>query len=699
MKAKTFILLLCSLALVQSVAAQQMMSWDEAYRQADSMIGRLTLDQKIAMMRGYDKFFLPGVPEAGIPYVFTSDATQGLRLNLNLPDPTMVRQIERSTAFPAPIMLAATFSPELAHRYARGVGEECRASGVEVLLGPGMNIYRNSQCSRNFEYLGEDPFLAARMVEAYVTGMQSTGTLACLKHFLANNTEWYRRRSNSIVDERAIHEIYTPAFVAGIEAGAATVMTAYNRLNGEWCGQSRQVITDLLRGEFGFRGAVMSDWRSIYDWRKVVESGQNIDMPGEDYFYLTSDIRSFVDRGEITERQIEEMIRPTIATSIAFGLYDRILSGDKYRPELTDSLPAHVRTSYDVAAEGTVLLRNNGILPLRDTSRNILLTGRWIDELPRGGGAARVEGYDIVTPRAALSRLGRVTVSPKPSDEELRSADVVIITTGTYDTEGVERPFAMHKADERAVRRAVELNPNTIVIVNSGSGIDMTAWSDRCAALVYGWYPGQNGYDAIADILAGRVNPSGKLPMTIERSFADSPACGTMPRGASFYDRVRNEHFIMPYDVVYEESVLVGYRWYEYRNIEPLFPFGYGLSYTTFSIDKPQAVGGSKLSGNDTATIRVRIRNTGDRRGKEVIQLYIGEDCPTVVRPPKELKGIRKIELGPQQSASVEFTLSKRDFAFWDTDSHSWRTNPGDYTIYIGSSSADIACTLKLTIK
>ena len=421
MKIRIVSLLSVLAAAVMPLHAQQCMTWDEAYRRADSLAARLTLDEKISMMRGYDKFFLPGVPDKGMPYIFTSDATQGLRLNLNLPDPTMIRQIDRSTAFPSPIMLAATFSPEMAYEYARAVGEECRASGVEVLLGPGMNIYRNSQCSRNFEYLGEDPYLAARMVERYVEGMQSTGTLACLKHFLANNTEWYRRRSNSIVDERAIHEIYTPAFVAGIEAGAATVMTAYNRLNGEWCGQSEYVINDLLRGEFGFRGLVMSDWRSIYDWGKVVASGLNVDMPGEDYFYLDGDIRGRVERGEFSESDIDRMIRPTIATAIAFGLYDRILSGDKYRPELLDSLPSHARTAYEVAAEGTVLLRNDGILPLDASGRSILLTGRWLDELPRGGGAARVEGYDTVTPVDALKALGDVTVSKNPTDEELRN--------------------------------------------------------------------------------------------------------------------------------------------------------------------------------------------------------------------------------------------------------------------------------------
>ncbi len=699
MKIRIVSLLSVLAAAVMPLHAQQCMTWDEAYRRADSLAARLTLDEKISMMRGYDKFFLPGVPDKGMPYIFTSDATQGLRLNLNLPDPTMIRQIDRSTAFPSPIMLAATFSPEMAYEYARAVGEECRASGVEVLLGPGMNIYRNSQCSRNFEYLGEDPYLAARMVERYVEGMQSTGTLACLKHFLANNTEWYRRRSNSIVDERAIHEIYTPAFVAGIEAGAATVMTAYNRLNGEWCGQSEYVINDLLRGEFGFRGLVMSDWRSIYDWGKVVASGLNVDMPGEDYFYLDGDIRGRVERGEFSESDIDRMIRPTIATAIAFGLYDRILSGDKYRPELLDSLPSHARTAYEVAAEGTVLLRNDGILPLDASGRSILLTGRWLDGLPRGGGAARVEGYDTVTPVDALKALGDVTVSKNPTDEELRNADIVIFTTGTYDTEAVERPFALPKADERAVRRAVELNPNTIVIVNSGSGIDMTAWSDRCAALIYGWYPGQNGYEAIADIIRGKISPSGKLPMTIERSFSDSPAAGSMPRGASFYDKVRNEHFIMPYDILYDESVLVGYRWYEYNGIRPLFPFGYGLSYTTFKIDRPCCSRSTAtVSKGSPARISVRLRNTGERRGKEVIQLYVGENTPSIVRPPKELKRIHKVELDAGESATVEFEIGSDDLAFWDVQTHAWKTNAGEYTLYIGTSSEDIACTIPLKV-
>jgi len=314
--------------------AQQFVSWDEAYRQADSLIARLSLDEKIYFARGYSSFFFYGVPEKGIPYLYLSDATQGVHLRNNLPDSTMVRQLERSTAFPCPIMLASSFDPELAFRYAEAVGEECRAGGIEVLLGPGLNIARNSQCGRNFEYFGEDPLLTSVMAAAYVRGMQSTGTAACLKHFIGNETEFYRRRSNSLIDERALHEIYMPPFRAGIEAGVAYVMTSYNQLNGEWAGQNSRVIGELLRGELGFRGCVMSDWSSVYDTEKVVKSGQNVEMPGRREF--VEEVRELLRQGCISEKDLERMIRPNVATAVAFGLYDRV----KYRPDLLRRLPA-----------------------------------------------------------------------------------------------------------------------------------------------------------------------------------------------------------------------------------------------------------------------------------------------------------------------------------------------------------------------
>lgn len=338
--------------------ARQPVAWDEAYRRADSLIARLSLDEKIRFARGYSSFFFYGVPEKGIPYLYLSDATQGVHLRNNLPDSTMVRQLERSTAFPCPIMLASSFDPDLAFRYAEAVGEECRAGGIEVLLGPGLNIARNSQCGRNFEYFGEDPLLTSVMAAAYVRGMQQTGTAACLKHFIGNETEFYRRRSNSLIGERALHEIYMPPFRAGIEAGAAYVMTSYNQLDGEWAGQNSRVIGELLRGELGFRGCVMSDWGSVYDTEKVVRSGQNAEMPGRREF--VQEVRELLRQGRISEKDLERMIRPNVATAVAFRLYDRV----KYRPDLLDRFPAHAETACEVAAKGTVLLRNDGILPL-----------------------------------------------------------------------------------------------------------------------------------------------------------------------------------------------------------------------------------------------------------------------------------------------------------------------------------------------
>ena len=697
-------ILFTALAVITAagLSAQPRMRWNEALIKADSLIARLSLEEKAAMTHGYNKFFLPGAPEKGIPYVYTADASCGVRINKSLPNPDMIVLPEKTTQFPATIALAASFDTDLAYEYARAIGEECRMSGAEILLGPGMNIYRNSQCGRNFEYLGEDPYLAARMVEQYVKGIQSTGTMACLKHFLCNNTEFYRRRSNSIVDERAIMEIYTPAFKAGIDAGAGSVMTAYNQVNGEWAGESKYVITDLLRGQLGFNGLVMTDWRSVYDWKKVVRSGQNVEMPGEKYFFITDDVMSLLEKGEITEKEVEDMIRPQVAACIMFGLYDRILSGNKYEPEMAEKLPEHADIAYRTAAEGTVLLSNNGILPL-GTDRRILLTGRWAEKVPNGGGAAKVKGYDLVTLGEALRRHfgNNVSYIEKPTAEDLASADAVICATGTYDAEAAERPFAMEKRDEALVRLAVESNPNTVVVVNSGSGIDMSAWSEKAAAIIYGWYPGQNGSLALADIIVGKVNPSGKLPMTIERSFADSPACNTVPKGASIKKAKGNpnEFFFSVYDVNYDESVLVGYRWYETKGLKPLYPFGYGLSYTTFSLDSPKVLSRGKvktLTAEKTLKIAIEVRNTGEREGSEVVQLYVSEKNPTVLRPHKELKDFRRVTLAPGEKKVVVFELDRNALAFWNDKTHSWHVNPGEYVVSLGTSSADIAAELPI---
>ena len=703
---KRFILSIFALMACSAALAQPVMSYEEAEAKANEILKSLTLEEKLSMTQGHNRFFFPGVPEKGLPYIYTTDASMGVKNKQHMHDASEIILAERTTQFPAFIMLAATFNPDLAYKYGHAVGEEARMAGAGVILGPGMNIYRNARCGRNFEYLGEDPYLAASIIYDYVTGMQSTGTLACAKHFLGNQTEFYRRRSNSIIDERAIMEIYTPAFKAAIDAGVATVMTAYNQLNGEWAGESKYVITDLLRGTLGFKGMVMSDWNSIYDWKNVILSGQNLDMPGEDAFYIKKKPADLVAEGVVTEQDIENMIRPTIATCIRWGLYDRYNSGKQYDRSLEAKLPAHLQISYQTAAEGTVLLRNNGILPLA-ADKKLLVVGKWFDKVPHGGGAARVTGYDHKTLQMELPKVfGNVEFVANPTAEQLKAAEVVLCVTGTYDSESSEREFAMDKKDEQFVRNVVAANPNTIVLVHSGSAIDMTAWSDKCAALLYGWYPGQNGAEALRDIIAGKVNPSGKLPMTIERDFADSPAVNSVPEGFNLAKAKGNpnEKAFHPwtYDVHYDESVLVGYRWYEKKGIQTLFPFGYGLSYTTFELAKPKILSKGKVKTlTDEAPLKVAIEvnNTGAVAGTEVVQLYIAEKNPTVLRPNKELKAFRKVAVESGKKAVVTFEVDKKMCAFWCDKSHAWTTNPGEYEILIGTSSADIAAVLPFVVK
>ena len=353
------------------------------------------------------------------------------------------------------------------------------------------------------------------------------------------------------------------------------------------------------------------------------------------------------------------------------------------------------------------MLRNNGILPL-STTQKVLVVGKWFDSVPYGGGAARVTGYDHHTLRQVLTDSfgGNVTFVEKPKAEQLKAADVVLCVTGTFDSESTERPFAMESKDEKLVRLAVESNPNTIVLVHSGSAIDMSAWSDKCAALIYGWYPGQNGLEAIRDIIIGKTNPSGKLPMTIERSFADSPAVNSVPEGFNLAKAKGNpnEKAFHPwtYDIHYHESVLVGYRWYEKKNIQTLFPFGYGLSYTTFELKNPKILSKGKvktLTADAPLKVAIEVNNTGAVAGAEVVQLYIAEKNPTVLRPNKELKAFKKVTVEPGKKAVVTFEVDKKMCSYWCDKNHAWTANEGEYEILIGTSSADIAAVLPFVVK
>lgn len=670
-------------------------SYQDADARAAALLGRMTREQKLGLISGHAGFHIKGYPELGIPQLYMSDASGGVNIRRNVST-----LLDKSTAFPNPLALAATWNPGLAYRYARAIGEECRAGGIAILLGPGMNIYRHSQYGRNFEYFGEDPLLAAKIAERYVTGVLDTGTIPTIKHFIANETDHYRRTSNSVVDERTLHEIYLPAFKASIAAGAMAVMTSYNLLNGEWCGQSRAVIHDLLRKELGYKWLVMTDWWSVWDAEKVVKSGQDLEMPGEKF--LKADADRLLASGQVSEAEVDRMVQSILRTTIAMGLHDRPVQ-DKY---FATKFPEHEEVALQTAREAMVLLKNDhNVLPLRREAakkQKILLTGLFTETLPRGLGSAEVDGYDPVSMLAALRDTYGDALQhiENPSDEELKAADVVLLSTGTLDSEGWDRPFALSAAEEQRVLRTVALNPRTVVIVNTGSGLQMSAWNDRAAAIIYAWYPGQNGNRALAEIICGDTNPSGKLPITIERRFEDSPGHGYIPKGEQLYVSwdADNDMSHPITDVVYKEGVFVGYRWYEHKKIEPLYAFGHGLSYTQFSYSDLRITPAvAPIDGR--VSVEFTVTNTGKVAGTEVAQMYLRDTQAPVPRPEKELKGFSKLTLQPGESKVVRSRFTAREFAYWDVEAHAWRTDKHAYSFLIGPASNRIVLEGSVTLE
>jgi beta-glucosidase len=680
------------------------LSYDKAFRQADSILAQLTIDEKIELIGGHNFFFVQGLDKFKIPKLYLSDATQGVHLRKNLDN-----QLEKTTAFPCPILLTATWNPEIAKEYATSVGEECRAGGIAVLLGPGMNNYRISQNGRNFEYFGEDPFLAARMVENYVKGVQSTGTSATLKHFIGNETDYHRRASNSIIDERTIHEIQCPPFKAGIDAGAFCVMTSYNQVNGEWAGQSDYVINQLLRKDLGFKGLVMTDWWSVWDAEKAIKSGLSLDMPGhpndhpmfkgKEGEFARLSAKKLLEEGKVTEADINLMARDVITLSLVMRLNERPIKDTSY----LKNFESHEKVALNTAREGIVLLRNqNNLLPIKSESKKILLTGKFVNEIATGQGSAHVLGYNLVNMGDALkAEYGdNLTISEKPSDEEIIKADVVIISSGTIDSEGWDILFAMPKEDDDLILKIAGLNPNTVVVMNAGGGRRMTAWNNKVAAIIYAWYAGQNGYTALAEILSGKTNPSGKLPISIEKEFKDAPGYGYIPANAKMYEGWDgdNDMSIPINNIEYKEGVFVGYRWYDSKKIEPLYPFGFGLSYTTFDYSDLKVVIDGE--GQDQKVIvSFTIKNSGKVEGSEVAEVYVQDVKASVPRPVKELKGFQKVKLNPGDSKQVTIELKRNDFAFWDVKSHGWLVEPGKFKILVGKSSKDIVLDAEIELK
>ncbi|MFZ0277036.1 MAG: glycoside hydrolase family 3 C-terminal domain-containing protein [Candidatus Sulfotelmatobacter sp.] len=796
----------------------------------DSMLKQLSLDEKIDLLGGVDSFYIRAIPRIGLPRLKMADGPVG------------VRNYGPSTVFGG-IGLAATWDPALAQRIGTVIGEDARARGVHFMLGPGVNIYRAPQCGRNFEYFGEDPFLSSRTAVAYIEGMQSQGVSATIKHFMGNNSEFDRHNTDSIIDERTMHEIYLPVFEAAVkEAHVGAIMDSYNFTNGQHMTQNGLLNTDVVKKDWGFTGIMMSDWDATYDGVAAANGGLDLEMPSGKFMNRAT-LLPAVKSGKVSEATIDDKVRRILRTAINFGWLDRDQT-DLSIPKLN---PEGEQVTLEAARAGMVLLKNDGnLLPLeKGKIHSIAVIGPdAYPAQPGGGGSAEAKPFTAVsylegvanylgsgakvyyerglptfeeiadhtefTTEASGGRRGlktefftNATLSGTPAivrtDEHVNyqparggdgaagnisirwsgyftpttPGDYLVFVQGpgenggyrlyvdkklvfdnwkqwyafvsevsipfaagphlveldyyahggwgkTHSTLGIVRPETLVTAEAKAVAARVDAvvlavgfdpstegesgdrtfrlppgqdelinqiaaaNKNTIAVVTSGGGVDMTGWVDQVPALFEAWYPGEEGGTALAQLLFGEFDPSGRLPISMERRWEDNAVHD------SYYPKDGDKK------VEYTEGLFVGYRHFDKSGIKPLFPFGYGLSYTSFTYKNLTV---SPSAGSENTTVAFDVTNTGTRAGTDVAQVYVGDHHAGVPRPVKELKGFAKVEVNPGETKHVEVALDRRAFSYYDVKNHKWTVAPGDFDIYVARSAAEIELTGKVSLQ
>jgi beta-glucosidase len=666
----------------------------------EDLLGRLTLDEKVLLVHGDSTFTTAPIPRLSIPRRWLSDGPHGVREDVGPNDfRPGGRTDDFSTWLPVGIALAATWNPELAKEYGAVIGQEARARGKHIMLGPAVNILRTPLNGRNFEYFGEDPFLAARMVVPWIRGIQAEDVAACVKHYALNNQEWERMTIDVEADERALREIYLPPFEAAVkEGGVHAVMGAYNRFRGRYACHNEYLLDTILKGEWGFRGIVISDWNGTHDTREAIASGLDLEMgtdkPFDDY-YLARPFRDLLEKGEVPVSALDDKVRRNLRVMLATKAFDERRPG-------SFNTKAHQDAARKIAEEAIVLLKNEGdLLPL-DPARvtTVAVIGENAVRLhAHQGGSSEIKAFYEVTPLEGIVRRAgdemNVVFSrgyrTRGEDARLleravsaaRQADVAIVVGGLNhdeygDGEGIDRKsLELPGGQAELIRKVAEVNPRTIVVLVAGSPVTMESWLSKVPSVVQAWYGGMEGGNALAAILFGDVNPSGKLPATFPRRLEDSPAHA---RGA--YPG-RNG------TVRYEEGLLVGYRWFDTKAIEPLFPFGHGLSYTKFGYANLRLVEGSSPRG-PMLTARIDVRNDGRKAGAETVQVYVEDVVSTLPRPRKELKAFAKVRLEPGEKKTIEIPLGADAFAFYDSAKKAWRAEAGSFRILVGSSSRDI---------
>jgi beta-glucosidase len=801
-----------------ALLAMQPQAPDSVESRVEDALSKMTVEEKIDIISGVDGFYERGVPRLSIPRLKMSDGPVGVRND----GPT--------TAYPAGICLASTFDPDLAKRFGVAIGRDARARGVHIWLGPGTNISRIPQNGRDFEYVGEDPFLAGQSIKSIVQGVQSQGVVATVKHFAANNHENDRMTDSADVDERTLHEIYLRSFETAVkEGGAWAVMCSYNKLNGTYAAENKWLLQTVLKDEWGFKGVVMSDWGAVHSTLPTALNGLDLEMPGGQFLNRRT-LTPLLQAGELGQAVLDDKVRRILRLTYAMN-FDSQTQLDSSIPR---DDPQNAAVALQIAREGTVLLRNrNHLLPLDRTKlKKILVVGPDADPaITGGGGSAYTQPFHALSVLQAIKQAAgsnvdvqylpaigssltsalsdtkfdgpikaeywngqstegtpeitrdessidfdwsapdsrpfpgttgmsaRWTASvtvPKPgayllmlksrgalhveadgktiadvpgnfvpiTDSEpvkfstagrhelkivfharrgngvvqvalvpldgaidralppgvVESADAVVAAVGFNpgsESEGRDRPFALPYAQEMLLKAITARSPNVIVLNHSGAGVDMSAWVDKTGAVLQDWYPGENGNQAVAEILFGDTNPSGKLAVTFPRVLADTYYATAYPP--------KDHH------LAYTEGLLVGYRWFDTKNQKPLFPFGYGLSYTSFKLSGFEA-----SADGDGILAHLKVKNTGRVAGTETVQLYVGKSDSAIPRAARELKAFQRVDLQPGETKTVELRVPAHWVAYWNVQNHAWEVEPGKYQIYVGTSSSDL--TIRSTI-
>ena len=658
------------------------------------LIGKMTLEEKASLCSGADFWHTESVERLGIPAMMVSDGPHGLRKQDQEADHLGGNDSIKAVCFPAGCGTAASFNRELITGMGEVLGEECQAEGVGVILGPAVNIKRSPLCGRNFEYYSEDPMVASEMAGALIKGVQSKNVGTSIKHFLANNQETRRMSSSSEVDERTLREIYLAAFEGAVSSQKPwTVMCSYNKINGTYAAEHKEALTDILRGEWGFDGFVVSDWGAVNNRVPDLEAGLDLEMPAS---------------GGINDKQIVDAVKEgRLEESVLDRAVERILN-IVYRFEETRDKSAVFDRDKDheyakkVAEETIVLLKNeDGLLPLPE-KEEIAFIGKYARQ-PRfqGGGSSHINSHKVTGAWDVVKDWGNITFAEGYGDQEdvtdealiaeavekAGKAKAAVIFAGlpdAFESEGFDRShMGMPNCQNELINRVAAVQPNTIVVLHNGSPVEMP-WADQVKGIVEAYLSGQAVGAAVVDILFGKVNPSAKLPETFPYKLEDNPSY---------------LYYLGEGDKVeYREGVFVGYRYYDTKKMDVRFPFGYGLSYTTFAYSNLK-LSAEQIKDTDTLTVSVDVTNTGSMAGKEVVQLYVSDVESTVIRPVKELKGFDKVNLQPGETKTVTFTLGKRAFAYWNTQIHDWHVESGEFRILVGKSSRDIQLEETVTVE